>query len=176
MASPSHRTRKRSDLFVSQAVIKEAMRLAPTNNLPLERIVPREGLNISGYKIPAGTNVGTSAYVIHRDQSVYGSDANQFRPERWLESDDSMLRQMQNHFFAVYCYPHRASEFFCNANTNGVPVRPRRAWLQWPYTSNDDDGEICRSNPPIIRHRVGQREGIMGSQGMVDARAAWPNG
>ncbi|KAL8828585.1 MAG: hypothetical protein Q9191_002503 [Dirinaria sp. TL-2023a] len=83
-----------------QAVVKEAMRLSPTNNLPLERIVPREGLNINGYKIPAGTNVGTSAYVIHRDRSVYGSDAKQFRPERWLESDPSMLKQMQNNFFA----------------------------------------------------------------------------
>lgn len=94
-------SRERLSPTLSQAVIKEAMRLAPTNNLPLERIVPLEGVTINGYRLPAGTNVGTSAYVVHRDQRIYGADAEEFRPERWLHSDPSALRLMQKHFFAV---------------------------------------------------------------------------
>lgn len=77
------------------------MRLAPTNNLPLERIVPPEGLIINGYKLPAGTIVGTSAYILHRDQGIYGSDADEFVPERWLDSDQPGLKRMHKHFFAV---------------------------------------------------------------------------
>ncbi|KAI4159126.1 MAG: hypothetical protein LQ342_006830 [Letrouitia transgressa] len=86
--------------ITSQAVIKEAMRLASTNNIPLERIVTPENLVISGYYLPAGTNVGTSAYIVHRDPSVYGVDADEFHPERWLDVDVSRIRRMQSHFFA----------------------------------------------------------------------------
>ncbi|KAI4198437.1 MAG: hypothetical protein LQ350_005297 [Teloschistes chrysophthalmus] len=83
-----------------QAAIKEAMRLAPTNALPLERIVPSEGLTIGDYNIPSGTIIGASAYIVHRDQQIYGSDVNTFRPERWLDPDTTTTRKMQSHFFA----------------------------------------------------------------------------
>lgn len=134
------------------------MRLAPTNNLPLERIVPPEGLAITGYKLPAGTIVGTSAYIVHRDQGIYGSNADEFCAERWLDSDESVLKRMQNHFFAVgkhLLHPSaclelpqlgRAAEL-----TPYVIVRARRARLQRPHTSDDDDGTLCRSCLPGVR-------------------------
>ena len=81
--------------------MKEAMRLSPTNNLPLERFVPAEGLDIHGYHLPKGTNIGMSAHIVHRNRDIYGADADDFRPERWLEADAAALRQMQRHFFAV---------------------------------------------------------------------------
>lgn len=34
--------------------------------------------------IPKGTGVGYSVYHMHRLKSLYGEDANSFRPERWL--------------------------------------------------------------------------------------------
>ncbi|KAJ5318688.1 Cytochrome P450 E-class CYP52 [Penicillium atrosanguineum] len=34
--------------------------------------------------IPKGTGVGYSVYHMHRLKSLYGDDANEFRPERWL--------------------------------------------------------------------------------------------
>lgn len=88
--------------------MKEAMRLSPTNNLPLERFVPAEGLDINGYNLPAGTNVGMSAQIVHRNRDIYGADADEFRPERWLESDAATLRQMQQHFFAVRLWTPQA--------------------------------------------------------------------
>lgn len=94
-----------TDWYPSQAAIKEAMRLAPTNALPLERIVPSEGLTIGDYNIPSGTIIGASAYIVHRDQQIYGSDVNTFRPERWLDPDTTTTRKMQSHFFAVGLVP-----------------------------------------------------------------------
>ena len=88
--------------------MKEAMRLSPTNNLPLERFVPAEGLDINSYHLPTGTNVGMSAQIVHRNRDIYGADADEFRPERWLESDTATLRHMQQHFFAVRSYAPRA--------------------------------------------------------------------
>lgn len=34
--------------------------------------------------IRKGTGVGYSVYHMHRLKSLYGEDANSFRPERWL--------------------------------------------------------------------------------------------
>ncbi|KAH6982611.1 cytochrome P450 [Ilyonectria destructans] len=68
------------------AVVKEALRLHPAVGLILERIVPNQGLRLEcGTVLPAGTIVGASPWVMHRDRSVFGQDVESFRPERWLQ-------------------------------------------------------------------------------------------
>lgn len=79
-----------------QAVIQEAQRLHPAVGLPLERVVPPGGMEISGQYFPEGTIVGINAWVLHYDTSVFGPDAAEFRPERWLEADKGTLGKM-NH-------------------------------------------------------------------------------
>ncbi|KKA30627.1 hypothetical protein TD95_000859 [Thielaviopsis punctulata] len=69
------------------AVIAETFRMHPAAGLPLERIVPAPGLTIAGRYVPGGTIVGVSAWVLHRNKSVFGEDADTFRPERWLAAD-----------------------------------------------------------------------------------------
>lgn len=71
------------------AVIKEAFRVHPAAGLPLERVVPAGGATIAGNFVPGGTIVGCSAWVLHGNPDIFGSDAAFFRPERWLESNDS---------------------------------------------------------------------------------------
>ncbi|KAK1825735.1 cytochrome P450, partial [Podospora conica] len=66
------------------AVVKEAFRLHPAPGLPMERIVPKGGLEIAGRFVPGGTIVGCSAWVLHRNEEVFGGDVEAFRPERWL--------------------------------------------------------------------------------------------
>lgn len=68
------------------AVLKESLRLHSAVGLPLWRVVPEGGVEIAGQFIPAGTNVGVNAWVAHRNREVWGSDAEEFRPERWLEA------------------------------------------------------------------------------------------
>ncbi|KAH8894025.1 cytochrome P450 [Thozetella sp. PMI_491] len=70
-----------------QAVVQEALRLHPAVGLILERLVPTEGLRLSdGTMLPAGTIVGASPWVMHRDRVSFGTDVDRFRPERWLQT------------------------------------------------------------------------------------------
>ena len=70
------------------AVVREACRVHPGVGLMLERTVPEGGLALDdGRHIPAGTIIGMNAWVVHGDQSVYGQDAESFRPERWLQEE-----------------------------------------------------------------------------------------
>lgn len=66
------------------ACIKEAFRLHPAPGLPMERIVPPQGVEIAGHFIPGGTIVGCSAWVYHHNKDVFGLDVDVYRPERWL--------------------------------------------------------------------------------------------
>lgn len=82
-------------------MIKETLRLYTPNCPPLERVVPPEGLETSGHFIPAGTVVSICSHAAHRDISIYGDDAEAFRPERWIEADPTQLKQMDQSFLAV---------------------------------------------------------------------------
>ncbi len=77
------------ELKYLHAVIKEALRMHPATGLPLQRVVPKEGTHIAGRFIPGGTTVGMNAWVAHRNESVFGKDAEIWRPERWFEIEGS---------------------------------------------------------------------------------------
>lgn len=83
------------DLKYLDAVIKEAMRLMPIINLPLERVVPRGGMTVAGTFFPEGSTVGVLPSAIHRNKAVYGDDVEAFRPERWTEASPQHLKAME---------------------------------------------------------------------------------
>ncbi|KFY96163.1 hypothetical protein V498_02853, partial [Pseudogymnoascus sp. VKM F-4517 (FW-2822)] len=84
-----------------QAVIKEGLRLHSATGLPLSRVVPPFGATLAGQKFPAGSTVGINAWVAHRNTSVYGADANTWRPERWLEIKEyGQGADIERYFFA----------------------------------------------------------------------------
>ncbi|KAF9128525.1 hypothetical protein BGW39_004978 [Mortierella sp. 14UC] len=41
---------------------------------------------IPGYRIPKGTEIYLSAATLHKLKSVWGEDAEEFKPERWMDS------------------------------------------------------------------------------------------
>lgn len=86
--------------------MREAMRLHPGVSMPLERVVPSTGATICDVTLPAGTVVGVNPAVVHYDTDIYGGDAEEFRPERWLESSEEKLKAINRSFFAVRC-PHQ---------------------------------------------------------------------
>lgn len=65
------------------AVVKEALRLRPLSYNLGRRI--SEPVELGGYRLPAGTFVWPSIAAIHTDRRIWGYDAREFRPERWLE-------------------------------------------------------------------------------------------
>ena len=47
------------------------------------------------------TIVGVNPWVAHANTSVFGPDADEFRPERWLEADQASINRMEQYFFTV---------------------------------------------------------------------------
>lgn len=66
------------------AAIKEAMRLHPSVGLSMQRYAPEGGIELAGKFIPAGWRIGMNPATFHYEKSVFGADADEFRPERWL--------------------------------------------------------------------------------------------
>ncbi|ELR10417.1 hypothetical protein VC83_00506 [Pseudogymnoascus destructans] len=83
-----------------QACIKEAMRMHPTVGSPFDRVVPKGGAVLNGQFIPEGTDIGITGWVTQRDKTVFGEDADFFRPERWIEVDEMQVRRMDKNMLA----------------------------------------------------------------------------
>lgn len=83
-----------------QACVKEALRLHPPISMSMPRVVPPQGDVIDGRFYSGGTIVSVSPYVLHRDKSIWGADAAEFRPERWLNIDDEERRHLERNFFS----------------------------------------------------------------------------
>lgn len=66
------------------AVIKESLRLHAPIPGSQPRVAPRD-ISILRHPVPAGTIVSSQAWTLHRDPSIWGPDADEFSPERWLE-------------------------------------------------------------------------------------------
>jgi cytochrome P450 len=64
------------------ALIKEVLRMRPV--VPLVGRVLMKPYHVAGYDLPAGTPVGASIYLAHRNPEIY-PEPNAFRPERFLK-------------------------------------------------------------------------------------------
>ncbi|KUI71583.1 Pisatin demethylase [Cytospora mali] len=72
-----------------QACIKEALRVFDPTPMGLPRVAGKGGVTIGGRSFPEGTTLSVSIRVIHRSKEIWGPDASEFRPERWLEDEKS---------------------------------------------------------------------------------------
>lgn len=53
------------------SVIEETLRLYGAAPGALPRIVPSQGMLVAGHRLPAGTEVSTQAYTLHRDSRIF---------------------------------------------------------------------------------------------------------
>lgn len=84
--------------------IDEAMRLHSTSAIGLPRIVADgPGVDFNGIHFPAGTVLSVPSYTIHHDAEIWGSDVEEFNPDRWLN-----LTERQKTAFNPFSYGPRA--------------------------------------------------------------------
>ncbi|KAF5529252.1 hypothetical protein FNAPI_13938, partial [Fusarium napiforme] len=83
-----------------EAIIKETMRYWPPFAFGLDRVIPEGGALIAGTMLPAGVEVGAHVEAVHRDYTVYGDDADIFRPERWTEASEAQRALMDRSFLS----------------------------------------------------------------------------
>jgi cytochrome P450 len=95
---------KMNELPYLQAVLEEAMRLAPSVPSAFPREVLDGGIKIDDLHVPAGLTVGVSAYAIHHNEAYY-PDSFAFQPERWLGDKDE-VRLARNAFLTFGAGPY----------------------------------------------------------------------
>ncbi|KAL3491635.1 cytochrome P450 [Aspergillus germanicus] len=84
------------DLPYLDGVIRESMRLNPGIAMVFERVAPEGGFTLpDGRYIPAGTKAGINPAVTNRDYAIFGEDADDFRPDRWLKRDDETAEKYE---------------------------------------------------------------------------------
>ncbi|KAK2625384.1 hypothetical protein QTJ16_004696 [Diplocarpon rosae] len=72
------------DLPYMRKVINETLRIHSTSALGLPRVVPPgPGVTIQGHHFPGYTVLSVPSYTIHHSESIWGPDADEFRPDRW---------------------------------------------------------------------------------------------
>lgn len=67
------------------AVVKEALRVRPVIYNVARRLM--QPMELDGFSLPAGQFVLPSIAAMQSDTRIWGPDAEEFRPERWLDSD-----------------------------------------------------------------------------------------
>ncbi|KAI0126728.1 cytochrome P450 [Xylariales sp. AK1849] len=77
-----------------QAVIREGLRMYPPVTGLGSKQVPKGGDLVNGFFVPEGTQMGTNYFGLMRSKSIWGTDADVFRPERWLEAGEEQAKIM----------------------------------------------------------------------------------
>jgi len=96
--------REAKNLPYLQAVIKEGLRIFPPIAGLMSKEVPAQGDTWNGIFIPGGTRLGFSIWAITRRKDVWGADALEFRPERWLEATLEKAKEMEGTLDLVFSY------------------------------------------------------------------------
>lgn len=72
-------------LSYCEMVIKESLRLFPV--LPIHARIANDDIVLDDYTVPKGANIVISVFNAHRNVKNWGSDADRFRPERFLSEN-----------------------------------------------------------------------------------------
>jgi cytochrome P450 len=148
-----------------QALIKECLRLHPALGQIIPREVPKGGVELCGKSIPEGTIVGCNAWTVHRDRKLYGADADEFRPERWLDEDTDKVKNMENLSFAFgggprVCLGRNIAmleiskfipEFFRRFEITLVDPKRYKLYPGWLVLQNGLDVTLRRRNAGSLR-------------------------
>jgi len=88
------------------AVVRESIRLHPSITYQLPRLPPPQGMKIRDHYIPPSASCGISPAAMNRSRTLFGEDADEWIPERWLPANDTeknakRLRVMEQNLTTV---------------------------------------------------------------------------
>lgn len=88
-------------LVYLEAALLEALRLHPS--VPLDfKVSVKEDTLPDGTKIPPNTGVAWSAYAMARQPENWGPDCCEFKPERFIDTNDDKVRNMSQYLFNAF--------------------------------------------------------------------------
>ncbi|KAI1082349.1 BcABA1, cytochrome P450 monooxygenase [Whalleya microplaca] len=87
-----------------RALVYEGLRIRPPAQALFPKVVPPEGDVIDGKFIPGGTPVAMNFGAMTRSTAQFGSDADEFRPERFTEADPTSRAEMERVVELVFGY------------------------------------------------------------------------
>ncbi|CAM0952590.1 unnamed protein product [Alopecurus aequalis] len=102
-----------------RAVLKEVLRLHP----PAPLLVPHESTTtavVQGYEIPARTTLFINAWAIGRDPAAWGDAAEEFHPERFLDSSSATGVDLRGNDYQLL--PFGAGRRICPAISFALPA------------------------------------------------------
>ena len=74
-------------LEYSYNIINVILYFAATGSIPH---IAEKTVEVGGYTIPEGSVIVGISYISHMDPAVWGQDAKEFRPDRWLQEDGKL--------------------------------------------------------------------------------------
>ncbi|KAI4149359.1 MAG: hypothetical protein L6R39_002515 [Caloplaca ligustica] len=105
LSSPVAKYEETCKLSFFMACVLETLRHDAPAQTILPRYVSADGIFAHNTFIPGGTEIAASPFIIHRDRNVFGEDADEFRPQRWLE--DLAKRERMERFGMWFGYGDR---------------------------------------------------------------------
>ncbi|KAI5926270.1 cytochrome P450 [Camillea tinctor] len=87
-----------------QAVIHEGLRMVPPVIMGFPKRVPAGGDTIGGQFVPGGTDMYMDAWGVVRNKEIFGEDADLFRPERFLEGDETKRSKLVKSVDLIFGY------------------------------------------------------------------------
>ncbi|KAH8653524.1 cytochrome P450 [Xylariales sp. PMI_506] len=76
-----------------QACVKEALRIHSPVPMGLPRVIPKGGMTIGERTFLEGTTVSINPWVLHHSKEIWGDDADEWNPDRWLVDDAAELER-----------------------------------------------------------------------------------
>ncbi|KAH8203538.1 hypothetical protein TruAng_002286 [Truncatella angustata] len=75
------------------ACIREALRIFHPVSMGTPRVAPTGGITIGGRFFPAGTILSLNTFSMNLLKEVWGPDAQEYKPERWMVEDTTELEK-----------------------------------------------------------------------------------
>ncbi|KAK5124989.1 hypothetical protein LTR85_001179 [Meristemomyces frigidus] len=133
-----------------QAVCSEVLRLWSPVSLTLR--VADKDTSINGQFVPKGTTIILCPYAVNTSTHLWGPDAMEFKPERWLDADGKSNNKGSadsNYSFLTFLHGPRSciGQKFAQAEFACLLA----AWAGRFETSFEEGSKLATSEPPEIK-------------------------